>query len=89
MSLFELSCDIYTNENSTQLRTINLNGMLEGKGIGAGSLQLAEASFTVGGSSVGDHVVTLDSYYTDCIDQLTISGRVKTACEIELIANLA
>jgi hypothetical protein len=79
----------YTNDNSTQLRTIYLNGILDRQGVGVGPLQSTAAPFTVGGTTIGGRVGTITSYYTGYIDQLTITGRVKSACELYLIANLA
>ena len=79
----------FTFDSSILQRSIYLNGILDGQGSAAGTLQSSSQGFTVGGARVGGRVPTFDSYYTGYIDHVTISTRVKSACEIYLAANLA
>lgn len=76
-------------QNSTLQRYIYLNGVLDVQATGFGPLQAVTGAFTVGGARVGGRVPTLDSFFTGYIDHATVSGRVKTACEVYLTANLA
>ena len=79
----------FTFDSSTMLRSIYLNGILDGQITAYGLLQAASQPFTIGGARVGGRVPTVDSYYTGYIDHVRISTRVKSACEIYLVANLA
>lgn len=79
----------FTFDGSTLQRSIYLNGVLDGQGSTTGTLQSSSQGFTIGGARVGGRVPTLDSYYTGYIDHVTVSTRVKSACEIYLAANLA
>ena len=76
-------------QNSTLQRSIYLNGILDSQVTALGPLRATSGNFTVGGARIGGRVPTLDAYYTGYIDHVTVSGRVKTACEVYLNANLA
>ena len=76
-------------ENSTVQRYIYLNGVLDVQATAVGPLQATTGAFTVGGARIGGRVLTLDSFYTGYIDHVTVSGRIRTACEIYLSSNLA
>ena len=76
-------------DNNIRQGYIYLNGVLDAQATAKGPLQVTSSSFTVSGARIGGRVATLDSYYTGHIDYVTISSRIKAACEIYLDANLA
>jgi hypothetical protein len=78
----------FVYNNTTRQRTIYLNGLSIAQSIGTGYLQTTSSNFTIGGATIGG-ASSLYVYYTGYIDHLTISGRVKSACEIYLDAALA
>lgn len=79
----------FVHDNVTLQRFVYLNGIRDGWALGTSPLASPIGPFTVGWARIGGRVFTTDSYYSGYIDQLTVSPRAKTECEVYLIANLA
>lgn len=75
-------------DNSARTRIIYLDGVNIGMSTNVGPLQTTSGAFTIGGATIGGNTA-LNVYYTGYIDHLTLSYRVKSACEIYLDATLA
>ena len=63
---------------SVNRKSIYLNGVLDGTSISLNPYQGQSGNLTIGSTGVG----TATSYWNGVLDQLTISNRAKSACEI-------
>ncbi|CAF1311922.1 unnamed protein product [Rotaria sordida] len=77
---------VFTFDLTTKIQTIYLNGFPNAQRIAANSLQVDSGNFTIG---VNEGVDFPYSYFQGYIDQLSISRRTKSSCEILEIATLS
>ena len=78
----------FVYDHTTRRQAIYLNGINDGERTANNHFLGSSVPFTIGGAQIGGSTAA-NVYYSGIIDHVTVSGRVKTDCEIYLDANLA